>query len=70
MRYPNFLEELQSLGPNDKERAKRLGVTTRTLTNWRRELPEPIARLMERAPHLIKALADDACPTEESQPTS
>jgi hypothetical protein len=59
MTHQRFLEAIGRLGKNDKERAAKLGLTTRALTKWRHELPGPIARLM-CSPELIEALADDA----------
>ncbi len=58
--FPSFARELQSLGANDIERAKLLDVSTKTIERYRAEdLPEPIRKLL-RAPHLLRALADDA----------
>lgn len=58
--FPSFTRELQSLGCNDVERAKALDVSTKTIERYRAaDLPEPILKLL-RAPHLLRALADDA----------
>lgn len=58
--FPTFVRELQSLGCNDIERAKALEVSTKTIERYRAsDLPEPILKLL-RAPHLLRALADDA----------
>jgi len=58
--FPSFARELQSLGPNDIERAKLLDVSTKTIERYRaQDLPEPILKLL-RAPQLLRALADDA----------
>lgn len=58
--FPTFVRQLQSLGLNDLERAKVLEVSTKTIERYRAEdLPEPILKLL-RAPHLLRALADDA----------
>lgn len=58
--FPTFVRELQSLGPNDIERAKLLDVSTKTIERYRAaDLPDPIVKLL-RAPQLLRALADDA----------
>jgi hypothetical protein len=58
--YSTFIQNLQSLGCNDVERAKALDVSTKTIERYRAsDLPESILKLL-RAPQLLRALADDA----------
>jgi hypothetical protein len=66
--FSRFHAVLHQLGANDTERAERLGVTTRTLTNWRKSLPKHVIRLAQE-PELLKALADDASEDQEQAQT-
>lgn len=55
----HFHAALKLLGKNDQERAKRLGVSLRSIGRYKTDIPEPVARLMN-APELFEALAKDA----------
>lgn len=59
MQYPTFLEVLKQLGPTDKDRAAKLGVTTRTLSNWRKNPLTAQLDILVREPDLIDALLTD-----------
>lgn len=54
----HFLEALDRLGANDAERAKVLGVSTRTITRWRRgDLPAAVQAVVR--PELLAGLLLD-----------
>lgn len=58
--YHNFIIALMSLGCNDQERARALGISTKSIGRYRDGLlPEPLRRMMQY-PILIEALAADA----------
>lgn len=62
--YPRFITALMALGKNDRERAERLGVSTKTVARYRAgQIPDPVEHLLQY-PHLLRELAEDA-----AQPT-
>jgi hypothetical protein len=59
MALENFTNALLSLGPNDRERAEKLGIPIRTFMDYKAgRLPWHVIRLMR--PDLLRALAQDA----------
>lgn len=57
---PNFTRELVTLGANDRERARLLGVSPRTITDYKAgKFPRILMALAER-PDLAQALLNDA----------
>lgn len=62
-----FIEELDKLGSNDRERAEKLGLSSRSITRYKAgHLPPAIVRLM-RYPNLLIALADATSPEEQEE---
>jgi hypothetical protein len=57
---PNFSQSILQLGSNEHERARQLGVSARTVQNWRygKNLP-PFALALLRHPELAFALWQD-----------
>lgn len=54
---PKLTEVIQRLGKNDRERASALGITERSLQNWKKK---QISRnLLSLTPEALRALADD-----------
>jgi hypothetical protein len=57
---PNFTQKLVTLAPNDRERAKLLGVSPRTITDYKAgKFPRILIALAEW-PELAQALLSDA----------
>jgi hypothetical protein len=65
--YPRFVAALIALGKTDGERARKLGVSTKTIARYRAEqLPDPVDNLL-KYPHLLRELAEDAAqPVEQA----
>jgi hypothetical protein len=57
----NFLNEIQTLGSTDRERAESLGVSVRTLFYWRngKKIP-PVLRILTSHPSLALAVFSDS----------
>lgn len=66
-RYPRFVAALMALGKTDGERARKLGVSTKTIARYRAEqIPDPVDHLLQY-PHLLRELAEDAAqPIEQA----
>jgi transcriptional regulator with XRE-family HTH domain len=60
MALNNFQQALKELGPTDRERAERLGVTIRTITRYKREEILPNTERLLTIPTMLRALAADA----------
>ena len=60
MKYPNpkFAAAVLALGETRPERAARLDVNPKTVDRLLRRLPRDL-KPFQRAPHLLRALADD-----------
>jgi predicted transcriptional regulator len=58
-RYPNFAKALTALAPNAKERARLLGVSERSITNYLAGRFLPPVEVVKRFPELDRALDRD-----------
>lgn len=56
--YPNFREALMELGETHADIARKLNTSQKTVDRLRKALPKQLKQF-ERAPHLLRALADD-----------
>jgi hypothetical protein len=67
--FDHFFATLKTFGP-PAEQARRLGVTTRAIDNWKSgEIPSWLHRL-RRNPELLIALLQDAQATDERKQSS
>lgn len=59
--FPTLLSALQSCGPNDKDRASRIGVGTKTVERLRDRLPSAMYPFVKgpRAAELLRSLLTD-----------
>jgi hypothetical protein len=59
--FPTLLSALQSCGPNDKDRASRIGVGTKTVERLRDRLPSAMYPFVKgpRAAELLRSLLAD-----------
>jgi hypothetical protein len=66
--FPHLVDFIRSLGPNDEERGKKIGVSGRTIRRWIKEQRWPDGwPLLKRTPILAEPFCKDITPpTDEA----